>query len=149
MTLTFHEIGLRFPDAVVLWDRDVAPALDWEPRFVELQSEFIGALSARHPDCVYSHYEATCRCLVWDEIDSEWVSREAMRQRGFEREAWRDVVHFTDEAYARRGKDMADAIPYAAKHMWRTGHSARDEYREIERGRWPTLRRVLGRNVPR
>lgn len=35
MTLTWGDIDERYPDAGVLWDRDVAPTLDWEPRFVE------------------------------------------------------------------------------------------------------------------
>lgn len=55
-----------------------------------------------------------------------------------------------DEFYraeSRSTSHMADAVAYAAHHMWRTGHSALDEYREIARGRWPTLRRVLGRNA--
>lgn len=67
MTLSFHEIGLRFPDAVVYWDRDVAPTLDWEPRFV-VRGEI---LWADDPECAERGH-GRCRCLTW--WHSQWCT---------------------------------------------------------------------------
>lgn len=166
MTLSFHDIGLRWPDAVVLWDRDVAPTLDWEPRFVERDGQLWAELAPSGQPCRGAFGMASrtiCRCLAWDE--SEWITHvEFDRRRHI---AWLDEdlrsgrVKWPDHEWRREylgqwideaqhfDNDTIRAIAYGAERMWRMGHSALDEYREIARGRWPTLRRVLGRNQPR
>lgn len=79
MTLTFLEIGQRWPDAVVLWDRDVAPTLDWEPRFVVWHAgpERVELVEAVHQDCAatghWSSLYGNCRCLRWD--GTQWLTR--------------------------------------------------------------------------
>ena len=78
MTLTFLEIGQRWPDAVVLWDRNVAPTLDWEPRFVERDGVLWAACDADAspypPDNVQCY--ADCRCRVWDPTLKQWWTHE-------------------------------------------------------------------------
>jgi hypothetical protein len=86
--VNWTEIGERWPDAVVMWDRDVAPTLDWEPVFRERD----GVLWA---DCIRDHWHLArkrrdlllaqdilpdeprrpCRCRVWD--GEAWLSHRA------------------------------------------------------------------------
>lgn len=171
MTLTWTDIDARWPDAGVLWDRDVAPTLDWEPRFRDRD----GVLWADSPDDHDRphHRERDCRCRVW--IGGSWITHRAYGVLQMEAAAAKIAANRVDPRRFWRGfynrdhlehgrifiagtpwidelnrvnpprSDMADAMMYAARHMWRTGHNARDEYREMERGRWPTLRRVLAR----
>lgn len=141
MTITWLEIGARWPDACVYWDRDVAPMLDWEPRFEDCH----GHLWARDSDCEERGYRR-CRCLLWE--GDHWATV-AHYPDGWTQQ-WRSTqaldVANRDRISPR--SDMADAIAYAADHMWRTGAGQR-EYRRMERGRWPTLYRVLGASRPR
>lgn len=78
---------------MVLWDRDVAPTLDWEPRFVERD----GVLWAEGGTCMTNdplvsetgaiywiqgrndtHHHG-CRCLAW--CDDTWISQPAFMRR--------------------------------------------------------------------
>lgn len=73
MTLTWADIDARWPDAGVLWDRDVAPTLDWEPRFEERDGVlWAGDVEGRGQ---WFHHVTNCRCLVW--IDGSWISHHA------------------------------------------------------------------------
>lgn len=155
MTLSFHEIGLRFPDAVVLWDRDVAPTLDWEPRFVERD----GVLWAVHGTCLSNDplvfgpgtyfwmqgqsdtHRWNCRCLAW--CDDAWISqpayiRRSWSTRGTRGEWFREFMGRWQDDHPFYRSDMADALAYGIRYS-----------RTYPQPRWPTLRRVLGRNQPR
>ena len=76
MSLTWHEIGLRWPDAVVLWDRDVAPTLDWEPRFVErdgvLWAMETWDTGTRFCPPLEPDRKPGCRCRVWEPTLKQW-----------------------------------------------------------------------------
>lgn len=151
MTLSFHEIGLRWPDAVVLWDRDVAPALDWEPRFVE-RDGVLWAVCDEDVAPVWFGFECymNCRCRVWEPTLREWWEHERWdRLRRTTQEWKREYLGQWIDETQHFDNDTIRAIAYGADRAWRTGHSALDEGREIARGRWPTLRRILGRNQPR
>lgn len=71
MTLSFHEIGLRWPDAVVYWDRDVAPTLDWEPRFVERDGVLWAVDFDERPGWT-SLCLPHCKCRVWEPTLKQW-----------------------------------------------------------------------------
>jgi hypothetical protein len=58
--LTWAEVDDRWPDAGVMWDRDVAPHLDWEPR---LRAYGIH-LWADDLECEARGF-GRCRCLLW------------------------------------------------------------------------------------
>lgn len=149
MTLSFHEIGLRWPDAVVYWDRDVAPSLNWEPRFVE-RDGVLWAMDFDERPGWASLCLPHCRCRVWEPMLKKWWTHERWDLLRRTTQEWKrqHLGQWVDEAQ-HFDNDTIRAIAYGAERMWRTGHSALDEYREIARGRWPMLRRVLGRNQPR
>jgi len=71
MSLNWTEIGERWPDAVVMWDRDVAPTLDWEPVF-RANGDL---LWADDPECTMRARSGTrgygrCRCRCW--LRGQW-----------------------------------------------------------------------------
>lgn len=183
MNLTWAEIDARWPGSSdpggppapsVVWDRDVAPTLDWEPRFVEGRhgvrfdevtlwavdvSQRCGPEWIRQlPSPNDRGRRAECHCRAW--VDGEWITHLDWEWRGYEAERrwwdfserdritagtgrifmagtpWLDEFHRIDSPRS----DMADAIIYAAEHVWRTGLRRHP--------RWPTLRRVLGANRP-
>lgn len=122
MTLSFHEIGLRFPDAVVYWDRDVAPTLDWEPRFVDVS----GRLTARRPGC-HHHRDflaknGGCGCIAWSEVGwigmVEWFRRQPVPPLDYAppwSQAWRAEQHRRSLGLAswneHRRNNEANGIP--------------------------------------
>lgn len=83
--LTISQVGERWPDAVVMWDRDVAPALDWEPRFTE-RSGMLWAVEVWptkdidgnpmvYQLCTESWQSPRgCRCRVWEPTLKQWWS---------------------------------------------------------------------------
>lgn len=83
MTLTWADIDARWPDAGVPWDRDVAPQLDWEPRFRERD----GVLWADDVEerGQWFHHVTNCRCLAW--LDGSWISHRAYGLLQMERAA--------------------------------------------------------------
>lgn len=73
MTLSFHEIGLRWPDAVVYWDRDVAPTLDWEPAFVDVDGVLWAVEGGMKCGGVFGRTARSgCRCRVWEPTLKQW-----------------------------------------------------------------------------
>jgi len=93
--LTVAEVGERWPEALVLWDRDVAP-LGWDPAF-RLRGtppdEELWADDLECPDRMARAERrggaaarlAVCRCVMWD--GQRWLSRIEAEQRHFTRDA--------------------------------------------------------------
>jgi hypothetical protein len=141
VSLAWTEIGERWPDAVVMWDRDVAPTLDWEPVFRERD----GVLWA---DCIRDHWHlmresrrslllvqdilpadprSPCRCRVWDPTLKQW----------WVHQKWNRIVRISrlnnDLHHGRllimgtpwpgsravfHDDDRIDSLRYAYRHLW-------------------------------
>lgn len=165
MTLTWAEIDARWPGAGVMWDAKIAPTLDWEPRFRDRDGVLWADSPDDHANRQHRHRDRGCRCRVWD--DGEWVTHPEWKlleikravsdlaaQRVEPRTWWvgtpysvgrgifsgidRSVHPESLQNYRNRSGDMVDALTYAYRHMW--------DARRAPNPRWPTLRRVLGRN---
>lgn len=103
MTLTWADIDARWPDAGVMWDRDVAPTIDWDPR-LEVHDDTLWALSGTcmsnepirsgdGPGAVMyiwmqgqgETHRHNCRCMAW--CDGAWVTQ-AVAARKENAHAW-------------------------------------------------------------
>lgn len=129
--MNWSEIDARFPDAGVMWDRDVAPTLDWEPRFRERD----GVLWA---DCESSYCRrdvhwanrsttvAHCRCRVWEPTLKQWWTHpkwdrasRIFRLNDDLREG-RLIILGTPWPSESGGchDDRVDSFAYAHRHLW-------------------------------
>lgn len=63
LTLAWLEIDARWPGASVMWDRDVAPGLDFDPAFREIIGHLWAFTYGEPSDLCH---RSGCVCRVWD-----------------------------------------------------------------------------------
>jgi hypothetical protein len=114
--LSFAEVGARWPEALVLWDRDVA-ACGWTPVFWEKPAPRFAALKLFAFDTECRHATGThawegivwgaCRCVMW--TGEAWITMSAERY-----EAVRAALRGERIPLERRGSQMLwYMIPYS------------------------------------
>lgn len=83
--LTWAEIGDRWPDAAVAWDRDVAPTMRYDLTFRDrngtlwADDQFWHMAPKRYPERWILAGRAECNCRIW--TDGQWIDHRSWTRR--------------------------------------------------------------------